>query len=176
MDEFECNLYKYDIPILNIEDRIGYTQYIDFIKWDEFTNPIIKGYDIFGRKFVVIKMIINDIKIMQTFFQRHSFGRLWMGCGHATVNLIDTSSGMSNEQFNLISQIINKEKVKIRSEHRPVLDSFIDNYVVLYNEIKWNAAIKIQKAWRTCRWNPEYIMCANISLKKINNIRKNDLY
>ena len=63
-----------NIPILNLGRRCGHTEYIDFIRWKEVTSPIMTGYDLFGRKFVVIKFIIEEsqIPIMQTFFQRYS--------------------------------------------------------------------------------------------------------
>ena len=121
-----------NVPILDIGNKVGHTEYIDFIPWDTVTSPVMKGTDIFGRKFFVIKMIINDNKIMQTFFQRYSNGKLWMGCGHATMNLIDTCGGMSNEQFELIANIIKFGKAEINENHRPVLETFINNTVELY--------------------------------------------
>ena len=97
------------IPILNIGNRTGVTDYIDFISWDEVTSPVMRGQDIYGREFFVIKFLVdNKIKLMQTFFQRYSIEEdLWQGCGHATEQLIETCGGMRPEQFKFIERIIN---------------------------------------------------------------------
>ena len=44
------------IPIQDIGRREGSTGYIDFLKWEEVTEPVMKGMDLFGRRFVVIKL------------------------------------------------------------------------------------------------------------------------
>lgn len=36
-----------NIPILDIGRRIGHTEYIDFLQWDEVEYPIMKGVDIY---------------------------------------------------------------------------------------------------------------------------------
>jgi len=140
--------YLDDLPLLNIGKKVGITEYIDFLVWDEVTSPIMQGYDIFGRRFIVIKMVINNIKIMQTFFQRYSNGKLWMGCGHATINLIETSGGMDKSQFLLLSKIISEGKAIIEECHIPISELFVNNTVELFNQDKWNSTLIIQKYWR----------------------------
>ena len=64
---------RYKLPTLNLEGRVGITNYIDFINWDEVIYPAMSGTDYYIRDFVVIKFLINrkgkaPEKIMQTFF------------------------------------------------------------------------------------------------------------
>jgi hypothetical protein len=55
---------------------------IDYIHWDEVIYPAMKGVDIYNRVFLVIKIIIDNKPIMQTFFQRHTYNNtIWMGVG-----------------------------------------------------------------------------------------------
>jgi hypothetical protein len=88
---------KNDIPILDIGDQVGDTQYIDFITSDMMSHYIMRGVDKFGRPFLSVKVEqkfkisknsndTNDeeeetdvIKqktksIVGTFFQRYSDG------------------------------------------------------------------------------------------------------
>jgi hypothetical protein len=157
---FSINLDKY--PILDIGQRCGDTDYIDFIKYDEVTEPVMHGVDKFNRKFVVIKFLVdNKHKLMQTFFQRYTDGYGWMGCGHATINLLDTTGNMDRKEYQSIflQQIINGETVKLNENHRPTQCEWINKNVTLYDEKKINATITIQKYWRICRYNPKYKMC-----------------
>jgi hypothetical protein len=71
------NIYD-TLPLLDIGNKIGYTDYIDFIRAEDMNHPIMKGIDIFGRKFIAIKVKTrntqtNEFKeIVGTFFQRYS--------------------------------------------------------------------------------------------------------
>ena len=60
------------IPILDIGSREEATSYGDFLKWEEVTEPVMKGMDLFGRRFVVLKLSIEDTNFMETYFQRYS--------------------------------------------------------------------------------------------------------
>ena len=110
-----------NIPILNIGDRFGPTDYIDFIQWNEVTSSVMCGIDRYSRKFLVVKFIVNGtMKFMQTFFQRYTNCNYnWQGCGHATPKLVDTSgTGVTDEQWRLIKDVIEGKSVKIKEEHR----------------------------------------------------------
>ena len=73
------------IPKLNIDDKIGSTHNIDFIKKNEVTEPIMAGVDKLKRNFLVFKLIIYNEVILQTIFQRYTDDLYtWRGCGHAT--------------------------------------------------------------------------------------------
>lgn len=61
-----------NLPILNLGDARGATDYIDFIRAEDMQFPIMIGKDCFARPFLAIKFIINDSCIVGTFFQRYS--------------------------------------------------------------------------------------------------------
>ena len=163
------------IKYYNIGNRRGHTDYIDFLKWGEITEPVMKGIDICNRHFVVVKLKIYDsknkknkhinIKLMQTYFQRYTNGILWMGCGYATESFLETCGGMNLHQLDLIEQIINNNSVEIRDEHRPSSSDYIGKTVELYDEEKEKAAVTIQKHWLRCRYNPNYKMCKKLQLQ-----------
>ena len=162
--------YEIDCPTLYIGQRVGETKYIDFLKWNEVTHPVMKGIDIYKRRFIVIKVAVNQVRIMQTFFQRYTGGSGWMGCGHATTNLIDTTGNMKENQVSFLRNIINEENPIMKPELSPCLETFINHPVALYDEKKINAATIIQKAWRLCRYNPQYRMCYVVQNRNLDII------
>ena len=97
-----------DIPVLDIGRRIGHTEYIDFLKWDEVEYPVMKGIDVYKRHFIVVKMIVNGNKIMETYFQRQTNDvNFWMACGHATRGFLDTrGSELIKGQIELFNFLI----------------------------------------------------------------------
>jgi hypothetical protein len=120
---------------LHLGDRIGSTEYIDFIHIDEVTEPVMWGYDRFNRKFFVLKMIIQDNVILQTFFQRYSGDTLcWMGCGHATDLLFDTAGGTNNTQFLFIKNLLTNKSAIVSEDIRPESQVWIDKEVRLKDE------------------------------------------
>jgi hypothetical protein len=166
-------LYHLDtLPKKYIGNRIGGTDYIDFLSWKEITEPAMMGVDCYSRYFIVIKFLINrkdkePEKIMQTFFQRHSYSKLWMGCGHATQNLMWTDGGMKQEQFQFLDRILKGEILEIPNNINSI---YPDGTVSLYDEKKWKAVEKIQKQWRLCRYNPRYKMCETVQMRNYETI------
>jgi hypothetical protein len=162
-----------NIPTLELGNKRSYTEYIDFITLDDMTHSIMRGIDVYNRRFIVIKMIINNFHLMQTFFQRYTDSEgFWMGAGHhGGGHLIDTNGGMKDCQFKLIDDIINNKIVKIEAKHKPCVSSlFEDNYVC--SETIYKSVITIQKAWRLCRYNPKYKMCETVLMNNLHNISK----
>jgi len=115
-----------NIPILDIGTKQGHTDYIDFLTWNEVTSPIMKGIDMFKRPFIVIKLIIDGRKLMETYFQRFTTISRWHCCGHATKILISTTGGMSEIQANYVKSLVENGEVKLENEHRICLP--FDNY------------------------------------------------
>ena len=157
------------LPKLDLKGRGGGTDYIDFITWDEVTEPAMTGVDCFRRSFIVIKFIIGENtpepkKIMQTFFQRYTDGHKWMGCGHATENLMWTIGGMEENQFNFLDKILKGETIEITSD---ISSLFKGQTVSLYDEKLRKAVKTIQNYWRICRYNPEYKMCERVQSRNL---------
>ena len=169
-------LYKLEAPILDIGRKVGFTDYIDFIRLKDVRYPFMKGTDVFRRKFIVVKMIVNDeVIIMETYFQRYTDNRnRWMACGHATRHsLLNTvGTGLISEQIELLKKIISGESVKIEEKHNTDFSNFIGDYVRLYDE-REEAAKVIQKYWRECRYNPKYKMCQKIQYDGLVDICSN---
>lgn len=172
---------KSDIKYFDIGDLKGVTDYIDFLRWDEITEPVMRGIDIFRRHFVVVKFKIYDskskkknkfVKLMQTYFQRYTDGSLWMGCGNATDSFLDTCGGMKKEQIDLVKQVINNKSVVILEEHTPTCSDFVGKIVELYDEEKEKAAETIQKYWLLCRYNPKYQVCKKLQMEGYLDIFK----
>jgi hypothetical protein len=166
-----------NIPILDIADRFGPTDYIDFIQWNEVTSSVMCGIDRYSRKFFVVKFIVNGtMKFMQTFFQRYTNCNYnWQACGHATPTLFDTCGiGVNDDQWRLIKDVIEGKQIKIKKEHRFAPDFYLEhnkNYTIqLYDEKKEKATNTIQKYWRLCRYNPEYKMCEKVQTNNLNEI------
>ena len=107
-------------PVLDIKDRKGFSGYIDFIKMEEVTSPIMTGYDLYGRKFIVLKLISDGKIILQTLFQRY-WNNLyyWRGCGHGTPNelILNPEVEIGLIQLKLILSIMGGKIVKITPDH-----------------------------------------------------------
>lgn len=157
-------------PVLKLGNKVGMTSYIDFIRSHEVKFPVMYGRDVYGRHFIVVKMIINNRKIMQTFFQRYTNGELWMGCGHATSPLISTEGGMDSDQIQLLYDIIEDKKPKLYAKHRPYNYNECREIVYLNNEKQIKAANIIKKQWIKCRYDPSYKMCETVLLNNIKEI------
>jgi hypothetical protein len=72
-----------NIPELDIGNRVGYTDYIDFIKAEDMKFPIMKGVDCFRRPFLAIKVNVKYVgsdeelkkeryDLVGTIFQRYT--------------------------------------------------------------------------------------------------------
>lgn len=62
------------IPVLDVSDRAGWTGYINFIRPDELSHPIMRGVDKVNRPFFVIRAEnakTSDL-VTVTYFQRYS--------------------------------------------------------------------------------------------------------
>ena len=167
------NVDKETIPKLDIGNKVGFTDYIDFLRESDVPYPVMRGIDTYNRPFFVIKFIIdNNYTLMQTFFQRYTNNsQLWHGCGHATMNLIQTTGGMDNEQFKMIEDIINGKVVELKDKHRLTSEDFINSKAQLYYEKKFRkAAIIIQRQWMKCRYDPSYKMCETIQDNNLKEI------
>ena len=44
-----------NLPRININIKCGYTDYIDFLQWNEVTEPAMYGIDCYNREFIVVK-------------------------------------------------------------------------------------------------------------------------
>jgi hypothetical protein len=64
------------LPILDIDNKQGATEYIDFIKKEDMAHPIMRGLDVLGRRFFALRTESNCV----VFFERYSDSSTWLGC------------------------------------------------------------------------------------------------
>ena len=75
---WDIGFYNKIHNILDIGNRVGLTDYIDFLKESEITHNLMKGVDVYNRKFIVMKVGIMNPKtgklyrLQQVFFQRYT--------------------------------------------------------------------------------------------------------
>ena len=114
------NIIDYNCKILDVRERFGHTNYIDFIKQSEVTENIMKGIDDHERPFIVFKAEFvyntNNInntnskiikKTFTTFFQRYTDNKLlWHTCGHDGDLLFDSNGGTNLVQIKLIEELL----------------------------------------------------------------------
>ena len=140
-----------NIPFINCDANI------DNVKLDEYNESILKGCDINKIKFIQIKIIINNNILFQTFYKNNL--ELWISKNNNIIN-INLEKGITKKQEEFIIDIINKNKnISLTDEHHPHNENLINKPIYLYDQIKWKAAIKIQKAWREARYNNSYNIC-----------------
>lgn len=153
------------IPILDIGERRGHTDYIDFICGDELTYPVMRGIDTHNRSFVVINVIINNQRLCQTFFQRYTDDKYsWMGSG----GLVCTIGGMKQDVFEFITEIIEGKSPIMLESYNPKSESFKNKKVHLYQPEKINAVKIIERFWVKARHDPSYKFCQRIHKNKYN--------
>jgi len=117
-------------PILDIGDKNGSTDYLDFIKYIDVSNSITKGKDKYNRSFFVIRALItrsdnSTESTLETFFQRYTENySLWHGCGHDGNYFISTDGGMNIKQANFLIELLENKYVNLTTE--------------LMNDIKFN--------------------------------------
>lgn len=115
-------LIKKDYPIIDIGDKVGSTDYIDFIKYSDITSSVSKGCDRYGRPFLVIRALITKSDgstntTLETFFQRYDdTSYLWHGCGHADHFFLNTVGGLKMSQVKFIINLIENKYVYLTDE------------------------------------------------------------
>ena len=108
------------LPVLNIGNRMGPTNYIDFLNPEDLDAPIMKGTDKYERPFIAIKM--TDQQQNKTFvtaiFERYDLDQgsdLWVWCTRYTPLKIDNPvTNMTNASFNFFKDVINGKNERFR--------------------------------------------------------------
>ena len=118
-----------NLPRLDIGNLVGRTQYIDFIKYDDVQHPLSTGIDCYKRPFLVVRGRVGDKKFCQTFFQRYTDGRLWVGAGRD--ELLHTSDGVKVEQFQFLLDLLDGTVNELTEDLRPCHNSWVGQKVVL---------------------------------------------
>ena len=117
-------IIKLNFVNLDIKERFGSTDYLDFIKPEELgLNNIMSGYDHSSRPFVVFKAEIEfnngkKLKTFSTFFQRYSNNNLtWHCCGHHGRIIIETLGGANNDQIKMLYELFESGTYKLNKDN-----------------------------------------------------------
>ena len=89
------------LTLLNLGDKRGNTDYIDFVSVEDVSAPIMYGIDICKRPFVTLRVINRETGKMSvhTIFQRYTDSvRPWC-CGTAYQRIVDTCLRDSEKEF-----------------------------------------------------------------------------
>lgn len=103
------------LPVLDLGNRRGGTDYIDFLRGDDLTAPIMKGVDCFRRPFVSFRYAYaeDDYKTqyVETFFQRYTDGTLWVPGGNGELsmgtNIVSSNDAKMQVLYGRLKRIIN---------------------------------------------------------------------
>jgi len=112
----------YDLPVFDIGERMGITDYLDFIREEEPSEKVMRGVDSYTRPFLIVKAEVLDSRgkiwsVFETFFQRYSDNdQMWMGCGHYGENFLETSGGMTQTQVDFLARLISKHSMALNDE------------------------------------------------------------
>ena len=120
------------LPILDLKNRVGYTDYIDFIEVKDMPYSIMKGSDIYNRPFVAFKVKTFDThtnetdEIVGTFFQRYTYDYTTYAYGTCyKLNMIHYDARVRLDQYDNLElrlkllvdgQIINAIDLNISSD------------------------------------------------------------
>lgn len=166
-----------EFPLLDIKERTGWTDYIDFIHEKELTSPIMRGVDVFRRKFITVMVKIEGQIYSQAFFQRYTDGLGWMGARIGR-EIFSTCGGMKKFHYNFIDNLITKGEAVLPTKcvygkDLILLDTKLyGKKAFLYDEKKEKAAKVIQAQWNKCRWDPSYKMCEIVQWNNIKELEK----
>lgn len=114
-------IYNTTCPVLDIGDKYGNTGYIDFIDTNDFSEPVRKGIDRHGRKFICFRAIIEYTEgqtkeTFMTLFQRYmGYELLWMGAGQ-NIQLFSTYGGTVVEQLELVLKLLQETSVDVTED------------------------------------------------------------
>jgi hypothetical protein len=148
---YEC--YDSIHNTLDIGDRRGMTDYIDFLTQDEVKKNVMKGIDCYSRKFITIKIGGYDLdtgnffRTGEVFFQRYTGEPDIMGANFDGM-FIWTVGGTTPVQYELIHDLLNGK-------------SNMDYWENHFARI-------IQRNWIICRYNPRYAICKKILNEQYN--------
>ena len=152
--------------IFDLGNRMGSTDYIDFLTQDEVPKNMMKGVDCYGRKFLTMKIGgigLDDKKFFksaQVFFERYS-DQPYIASADFEGMFIWTTGGTNPDQYKLINDLVDGKLVIIKEEHK--FNSSNRNVAIANMDYWENKFAKIiQKNFRIARYNPNYTICKNI--------------
>lgn len=115
-------LFGVECGELDIGKRVGWTEYIDFIRPEELGDAkMVKGTDASGRRFVAFKCAVvtesGPRRLFTTLFQRHADDpALYHTAGHYGTHLFTTVGGASLAQIERVRELVHLGRVDLTVE------------------------------------------------------------
>ena len=155
---------------LDIGNRVGLTDYIDFLREHEITHNLMKGVDTYKRKFIVMKVGIMNPKtgklyrLQQVFFQRYTNELYdWMTATIVgNVEFMYSYGGMKPIQYKMINDLVDGKTIMVEDCHRMSSPNFTGYVIATMDTWEKKYAKIIQRAFLVCRYDPNYKICKNI--------------
>ena len=105
-------------PSIYIGNRICPDGLLNFLTMDNLSEPIMRGKDILGRKFLTVKYIIDTYVFLDIYLQKSKLiDSDWITCG--TNTLMPYGESLNSAQFVFIESIMRRQPTILTEEHHP---------------------------------------------------------
>ena len=105
-------------PSIYIGNRICPDGLLNFLTMDNLSEPIMRGKDILGRKFLTVKYIIDTYVFLDIYLQKSKLiDSDWITCG--TNTLMPYGESLNPAQFVFIESIMRRQPTILTAEHNP---------------------------------------------------------
>lgn len=173
-----ADIYSFMGEMAKTNDSKYYRDYIDYLEQSLVPKNVMKGKDLWGRKYITLKVGIQSsatgklLKTAQVFFQRYSNDeRLWAGADFEG-EFLKVGGGLSQEQHTLINDIVCGKKVVLQEVHRCKKKHYGD--VIASMDVWEKEAIDcIQRNWIIAHSNPKYTLKQQLLNRKLDNYLTN---
>ncbi len=114
-------LFAFNCPELDVDDQMGPTGYIDFIKPNDFYGSCRKGIDCANRKFITFRAEIEysngqKLQTFTTLFERRNIPDAYMIQSANKYTLFYTDGGATVEQLKLVLKLLNDKVIGLSEE------------------------------------------------------------
>jgi hypothetical protein len=88
-------------PVLDLGDKVGMTDYIDFVRLEDVTAPVMRGVDVYRRPFLTLRVINRKTGKLSvhTIFQRYTDCVSPWCCGTRYERIVETCLRESEKEF-----------------------------------------------------------------------------
>jgi hypothetical protein len=99
------------LPELDLGDKCGSTGYLDFLRPEDMTAPVMRGSDKYGRPFVAFRMERKAQVQVEVVFRRYTTGSTWTSGG----GCILCTGALTAEDLLFIKRLAAGEQVGMRA-------------------------------------------------------------
>lgn len=120
-------------PRIYIGKRTCKDNLLNFLTKEEITEPIMRGKDHKGRKFLIVKYLIdNKIEIIDVYLQNSPLWETtWIVCGNITDNLFEQNSVLRNHQMVFIESLFRGNYGIVNDSIKPFNKQFFNKKVII---------------------------------------------